>query len=125
MCNAGNKGASATANTRGQCLYCGSRNVEYREGGLSYYCHTCEEEYDCDPCVLYEVGRLSSAVSSCPFCGGKAMLYRETKKKKEEEEEWWHVVCTGCYTRSDGYYSAEDARDRWNRRYKSSSDDGR
>ena len=64
---------------------------------------------------------MAEKLKHCPFCGGKANIFKvPTGLAAGTNEALGHgnfyVMCNTCYTSGNNYPSEEDARNSWNYR---------
>lgn len=65
-----------------------------------------------------------SKLKPCPFCGGNAELYFDTKATKDTEGHHWayQIVCDNCCATTGICCSSDDAVNAWNRRDDNATD---
>jgi Lar family restriction alleviation protein len=57
---------------------------------------------------------LENELLHCPFCGSEADIY-ETEYDLNIDERYW-VRCDNCDSEQRGFYTKEDAIEKWNTR---------
>jgi Lar family restriction alleviation protein len=55
-----------------------------------------------------------SELKSCPFCGSEAEMYVSEIGAKQGDGFW--IRCDNCEIEQHGFYSEDEAIERWNRR---------
>lgn len=53
-------------------------------------------------------------IKKCPFCGGKGTLCNTANERTDPN--CWYLQCQKCEIGTSRCYSAEEARNKWNRR---------
>lgn len=62
-------------------------------------------------------GVLEDSLESCPFCGGRATVFRRERTFLQGDEEvYWVVECDSCPAAMERFVTKEAAIRMWNRR---------